>query len=195
MTDLRHQECCPTTKGFGTQRHEDLKKTVADAFRGSGAEVRLEPASSNGQGRGDVSVFGEATEGKTVFDVNIVSTSSDAALRKARATRRNIQSSDTTLGATSTSRRCLAAILQERFDLKKEKYKGSRFEGNFSPFIISSGGTQHKDVVRYLSRLKKVAPGFADEFIYNTTSLLIKHKAKAFMRAFLPNQSILFDRR
>ena len=48
---------------------------VAEAYRGSGAELKLEPAS----------VLGEATEAKRVFDISIVSTSSDTALHQARA--------------------------------------------------------------------------------------------------------------
>ena len=66
------------------------------------------------------------------------------------------------------------------FDLKRQSYKGKNFDGVFSAFIISSRECHHKDFVQYLSRCLKTAPSFADEFVFKTTLLLIKH-------------SILFD--
>ena len=193
--NVRHHESCASTRGFGTHRHEDLKKVTANAFRGSGADVTLEPSSTARNGRGDISVMGEATEGRKIFDVSVVTTSCVTALRRLNAVKKKFITQEGEHDDVSFARHFIGLQLQERHDLKIKRYLDCAFPGVLTALIISSGGTQHKTLLRQMKKLKSVAPRHTDQLTNDIASVLVKHRALFYMRAFLPNQSIILDRR
>jgi hypothetical protein len=122
-----HDLICSKNAKLRAARHEALKHVLVKAYKTTKCTIRFEPFSkdSTSRSRGDLAIRGLAAQNgfNMVIDISVV-----APITVARK-RVDIQK-----------------VMQFRHDRKIEKYKGLLWDGEFFPFILTSGGTLHNTI-------------------------------------------------
>eukprot|EP00924_Labyrinthula_sp_SR-Ha-C_P012156 snap_masked-scaffold_26-processed-gene-4.135-mRNA-1 protein AED:1.00 eAED:1.00 QI:0/-1/0/0/-1/1/1/0/343 len=172
-----HCSCFSQVK---VSRHEDIKKLLADFFKETNCVVSLEPFSKNKNRRADLLV--STTQGKTAFDVSVVSLTSKKnfgtldSLREALASLRlNNDSRE-----SSTLLRLAENVLRKRVASKNRENTGLDFGGQFQPFVLSTGGLISKESLEQVIKEGKKDLGELLRLKYRFSVSLTGHRSWAF---------------
>lgn len=184
--EIGHAASCKTTSRFRVPRHEFLKSSIAKAYRGSGADVTLEPKAISHDRRADILVNGEVSGGSCVLDLSVVAIAGTAVARVAVAKTNSIVPTHGE-DMIKRSRQELQVILRTRHQLKLRRNADVDFEGTFHPWIISSGGTFEKSTEKLMKMLKKFSPREYDCLLFEISATLTKYRARTYEQCYLPN--------
>ena len=143
QTGAHHAHTCSNTHWARTTRHSAISQWVAEAVKDCNGSVKLEPQGQTARHRADLLLGGEIVRGQVAVDFSVCDTVGTKA-HKVRSKHRVI------LG-TSTA---LQAILKERADAKKTKYRGVDFGATFQPLVFTTGGTVDSSTDTFLGNFR-----------------------------------------
>eukprot|EP00924_Labyrinthula_sp_SR-Ha-C_P003506 snap_masked-scaffold_97-processed-gene-0.3-mRNA-1 protein AED:1.00 eAED:1.00 QI:0/-1/0/0/-1/1/1/0/968 len=177
---INHFEQCSCFSQVKVSRHEDIKKCLADFFKETNCVVSLEPFNKNNNRRADLLV--STTQGKTAFDVSVVSLTSKKNFRTLDSLREALAS----LRLNNDSRessillRLAENVLRKRVASKTRENTGLDFGGQFQPFVLSTGGVVSKESLEHVIRQGKKDPGELLRLKYRLSVSLTVHRRWAF---------------
>lgn len=187
VEDFGHPFHCPSTRGLRLPRHELVKQALGKAFQDCGADVTVEPGARQHHRRADLLVNGEVVQGRAAFDISLVATTGAAAAQVVAATNTNTSPVETT-ELISEARRQLQQILTMRHEKKLRENANLDFGGVFTPWIVSIGGTFHRETWKTLRRLKEIGPREHEKLMFDLSVILAKARARCFQRVFVPRR-------
>ena len=147
-----------------------------------GADVTLE--ASAGSGRIDLLVSSTLLNGSLVVDVSVCTVTGAGADEAVGIVPRADGVGDASL--LVKWRKVLQQILKKRYRSKCRTHAARRYAGIFTPLLITSGGTFHRESLRMLEKLRREAAPEYTRLFYELSAVLMTYRAMCFQRMALP---------
>eukprot|EP00924_Labyrinthula_sp_SR-Ha-C_P011877 snap_masked-scaffold_76-processed-gene-0.24-mRNA-1 protein AED:1.00 eAED:1.00 QI:0/-1/0/0/-1/1/1/0/276 len=175
-----HFEHCSCFSPAKVSRHEDIKKCLAYFFKETNCVVSLEPFSKNNNRRADLLV--STRQGKTAFDVSVVSLTSKKNFKTLDSLREALVSLclNNASRESSTLLRLAENVLRKRVASKNRENTGLDFGGQFQPFVLSTGGLVSKESSEHVIRQGKKDPSELLRLKNRISVSLTVHRSWAF---------------
>ena len=184
-----HGDSCPANISLLTYRHEAVKRCLGTCFRDMGADVTLEASAAEGNGRIDLLVSSTLLNGSLAIDVSVCAVTGAGADEAVGIIPRSDGVGDACL--LVKWRQVLQQILQKRYRSKRRTHAARRYAGIFTPLLITSGGTFHRESLQLLEKLRREAAPEYTRLLYELSGVLMTYRAKCFQRMTLPARPVV----
>ena len=137
--------------------------------------------------RADLCVSVEVTDGKVCLNVHVVLVVGTAASQVVAAfVPPFVNTTDDNV--VQCKHREIPCSLNARDRRKKRQHAGQDYGGRLQTFLLTTGGTLHRDTIKFLTRLKQLTPRLHERLKYELSVHLARCQARCFYACFVPRR-------